>query len=75
MSGNPSEISYQRQLFAKRRLLRVKTLFSKADELSQYDAAVYAVVRYGGKYHYYSSLDHPRWPPAHEEIVRHRLGS
>jgi hypothetical protein len=48
---------------------RTKSVFKKADELKRLcDAEVYLVIRRGGKFYTYSSLE-TSWPPSLETIV------
>jgi hypothetical protein len=47
----------------------LKTVFKKANALCIWGADVYLVVRYHGRYHEYSSLDDPAWPPKRDQVV------
>ncbi|EME85021.1 uncharacterized protein MYCFIDRAFT_173893 [Pseudocercospora fijiensis CIRAD86] len=52
----------------KRRKRRI-TLINKAHELAtKCEAQVYVLIRYGGRYYTYSSLDKPSWPPSPHDI-------
>lgn len=58
-----------RQFHNKRRKRRI-TLINKAHELAtRCDAHVYVLVRYGGRYYSYKSLDQASWPPSQADIV------
>jgi hypothetical protein len=49
---------------------RKTTLFNKAHEFAtKCNAHVYLLVKYGQRYHCYTSLDHPAWPPPPSQVV------
>ena len=47
----------------------LKTVIKKASRLRIWGADVYLVVRYHGRYHEYSSLTDPAWPPTRDQVV------
>jgi hypothetical protein len=49
---------------------RKRTVFSKASSLaSDFEAHVYIVVQFNGKFHVYNSVNEQQWPPSTEIIV------
>lgn len=47
----------------------LKTAIKKASRLPIWGADVYLVIRYSGRYHEYSSLNDPEWPPTRAQVV------
>ena len=47
----------------------LKTVIKKANGLHIWGADIYLVVRYHGRYHEYSSLNDPGWPPNRNQVV------
>ena len=48
---------------------QLKLVIKKANGLCIWGADVYLVVRYHGRYHEYSSLNDPAWPPNRDQVV------
>jgi hypothetical protein len=65
MAGRP-KTSLLKDSFRKRK----HTVFSKAGQLADgFDAHVYVVVQFNGRYHVYDSGNKQHWPPSAEMIV------
>ena len=47
----------------------LKTIIKKASGLYTWGVDVYLIIRYYGRYHEYSSLTDPAWPPTRDQVI------